>query len=67
MNVSLCPEGLCPSCALARVIVSGKGTRFWLCEKSRADRRFPKYPTQPVIHCHGFERQAEGEQTANDN
>jgi hypothetical protein len=70
MNSSLSPQnlnpaGLCPSCAFAREIVSGKGSRFLLCEKSKTDRRFPKYPRQPVIQCHGFaEKQPEGEQAA---
>lgn len=49
MNVSLCP-----SCSFAKEIISGKGIRFLLCEKSQTDERFPKYPRQPVIRCHAF-------------
>jgi hypothetical protein len=66
--VNVSPVGLCPSCSFARQIVSGKGSRFLLCEKSKTDRRFAKYPTQPVIHCQGFaEKQAEGEQASTQN
>jgi hypothetical protein len=68
MNSSLGRMGLCPSCSFAREIVSGKGSRFLFCEKSKTDRRFPKYPSQPVSHCHGFaEKQAAGEQVPNTN
>jgi len=55
-------ESLCQSCAFAKVIVSGKGSRFLLCEKSHSDRRFEKYPRQPVVRCEGFaERKPGGE------
>ena len=71
--MSLCPPnlrpaGLCPSCSLAREIVSGKGSHFLLCEKSKTDRRFLKYPKQPVIHCQGFaEKRAQSERTPAEN
>jgi hypothetical protein len=54
--------GLCPSCAHVREIVSGKGSRFLLCGKSATDRRYPKYPPQPVVRCGGFEQRKEVEQ-----
>jgi ribosome-associated protein len=38
-----------------REIVSGKGSKFYLCRLSEADKRFPKYPPQPVIRCSGFQ------------
>jgi hypothetical protein len=57
MNVSLCR-----SCSFAREVVSGKGSRFLLCEKSMTDRRFPKYPPQPVIRCQGFVEKKEGKE-----
>jgi len=28
---------------------------FYLCERSRQDARFPKYPPLPVLQCPGFE------------
>jgi hypothetical protein len=50
------PAGLCASCRHAREVVSGKGSRFVLCELSRTDRRFPRYPQLPVLACIGYER-----------
>jgi hypothetical protein len=37
-----------------RLVISGKGSRFLLCELSRADDRFVKYPRQPVLGCAGY-------------
>ena len=48
-------NGKCPGCLHVRILESGKGSRFLLCELSKVDGRFPKYPQQPVIHCAGFE------------
>jgi hypothetical protein len=50
------PAGLCDGCRHARVITSGRGSRFILCERSRTDPRFPRYPALPVVACDGFER-----------
>lgn len=47
---------LCDFCRHTKEVVSGKGARFLLCQKSGADHRYPKYPSQPVIQCRGFER-----------
>lgn len=47
---------LCEFCELMSAIVSGKGSRFLMCQKSVADKRFPKYPPQPIIQCDGFDR-----------
>jgi hypothetical protein len=47
---------LCEYCSHMKEVVSGKGSRFLLCSMSTTDRRFPKYPTQPVVKCVGFER-----------
>lgn len=47
--------GLCASCQHAREVVSGKGSRFVLCELSRTDPRFPRYPQLPVLACTGYE------------
>lgn len=58
---------LCESCSFAREIVSGKGSRFLLCEKSRTDERFPKYPRQPVVRCHGFVEATGGNETERSN
>jgi hypothetical protein len=48
------PMSLCESCGRMREIISGKGSRFLLCELSRADDRFVKYPRQPVLGCLGY-------------
>ena len=44
---------LCESCGRMREVISGKGSRFLLCELSRLDARFVKYPGQPVRQCPG--------------
>lgn len=38
-----------------REIVSGKDSRFILCEKATTDDRFRKYPPLPVLRCSGHE------------
>jgi hypothetical protein len=47
--------GLCAGCRNARVVENRRGSRFWMCELSRAEPRFPKYPILPVVACPGFE------------
>jgi hypothetical protein len=32
-----------------------RGSRFSLCERSKTDPAFPKYPRLPVTSCHGYE------------
>jgi hypothetical protein len=36
-------------------VTSGRGSQFILCELSRADQRFARYPRLPVLSCEGFE------------
>jgi len=45
---------LCEGCSHVREVVSGKGSRFLLCRLSHSDTRYPRYPSQPVLHCGGF-------------
>lgn len=52
---------LCESCKYKRDVVSGKGSRFLLCELALADDRYPKYPPQPMLRCSGFDRKAGGQ------
>jgi hypothetical protein len=47
-------ESLCPSCANVQVITSDRGSRFYLCRLSAVDKRYPKYPPQPVLACEGY-------------
>jgi hypothetical protein len=49
------PPGLCGTCRHARVITTDRGSRFWLCQRSASDPRFPRYPALPVARCPGFE------------
>lgn len=46
--------GLCADCVFHRVIASARGSRFWLCQRSRFDMRFPRYPPLPVLACTGY-------------
>lgn len=48
-------ESLCRSCGNVREVVSGTGSKFLLCRLSHEDKRFPKYPPQPVVQCSGYE------------
>jgi hypothetical protein len=48
------PRGLCDVCRHARPIESARGSRFVLCELSRTDARFARYPRLPVTACAGF-------------
>lgn len=52
---SLPRAGLCPLCVHHRVVANRRGSRFYLCERSKDDPRFPKYPPLPVLRCDGFE------------
>jgi len=46
--------GLCADCAHARIVRSARGSEFYLCELSFADKRFPRYPPLPVLRCEGY-------------
>jgi hypothetical protein len=48
-------RGLCGNCKQARVIRSSKGSEFTLCERSKTDPRYRKYPALPVLKCLGHE------------
>jgi hypothetical protein len=50
--------GLCGTCRHAAVIVSDRGARFYRCERSRTDARFPRYPPLPVVACIGYDEKA---------
>lgn len=55
MNV---PAGLCASCRNVRIVDTRKGSRFYLCQLSEVDPRFPKYPPIPVMRCLGYHTEA---------
>jgi len=48
------PLGLCADCVHARRITSDRGSVFLLCELSKTDPRFEKYPRLPVVSCSGY-------------
>jgi hypothetical protein len=47
--------GLCATCVHAKVIMSSRGSTFYLCQRSLADPAFPRYPPLPVVRCAGHE------------
>jgi hypothetical protein len=52
-------NSLCHTCTNVRKVVSGTGSTFLLCQLSHANKRFPKYPPQPVFRCDGYEEKQE--------
>ena len=50
------PAGLCDRCRHQRIVRNTRGSAFSLCERSKTEPRFPKYPRLPVVRCEGFER-----------
>ena len=46
--------GLCSLCRYARSVRSGRGSRFWLCERAAEDASLRKYPALPRVSCHAF-------------
>ncbi len=60
---SLNPKiGLCEQCRHSSIVKSAKGTVFYLCELSKTDGRFLKYPRLPVLSCAGFEQRVQTKQ-----
>lgn len=50
------PPGLCGTCLHVRKVGNRSGSLFYLCERSRQDPRFGRYPVLPVLDCEGYER-----------
>lgn len=48
-------QSLCFRCTHRKEIRNKRNSVFLLCQKSKKDDRFPKYPPQPVLRCIGFE------------
>jgi hypothetical protein len=53
------PAGLCDSCRHQRIVRNTRGSSFSLCERSRTEPEFPRYPRLPVVKCAGYERREE--------
>jgi hypothetical protein len=47
--------GLCATCGHARAISTGRGSTFVLCDRSKTDSRYRRYPILPVLTCTGAE------------
>jgi hypothetical protein len=45
-----------------REVVTPKGSRFLLCQLSRTNPAYPKYPAQPVVRCDGYQRNEQTEE-----
>jgi hypothetical protein len=58
--------GLCARCQHARVVESRRGGRFLLCERSRTDPSYRRYPSLPVLACPGFEGRGDPEAAVGD-
>jgi hypothetical protein len=51
------PAGLCDTCRWQRLVPNTRGSTFSLCERSRTDPDYPRYPRLPVRVCAGHEPQ----------
>jgi hypothetical protein len=49
------PAGLCDSCRHQWLVPNTRGSVFSLCERSRTEPDFPRYPRLPVAECRGFD------------
>ncbi len=47
--------GLCDRCCHQRLVPNTRGSVFSLCERSRTEPAYPRYPRLPVLSCPGFE------------
>ncbi|MFZ2114440.1 MAG: hypothetical protein WAU77_12030 [Solirubrobacteraceae bacterium] len=50
--------GLCDTCKHRRLVPNTRGSVFSLCERSRTDPAYPRYPRLPVLLCAGHEPQS---------
>jgi len=50
------PAGLCDTCRHQRIVRTTRGSEFSLCERSRSEPEYPRYPRLPVKSCRGYER-----------
>ena len=45
--------GLCAECRHSRRVATPRST-FWLCDLSRTDPSFERYPRLPILECPGY-------------
>ena len=48
-------DGLCATCANAKIVTSSRGSEFVMCQLSFTDPDFPRYPPLPVLTCRGYQ------------
>jgi hypothetical protein len=53
--------GLCDRCLHQRLVRNTRGSVFSLCERSKTEPEFPRYPRVPVTSCPGFEPRPPGD------
>jgi hypothetical protein len=46
--------GLCDSCKHQKLVRTTRGSVFSMCERSKIDPSYPKYPRLPVKACAGY-------------
>ena len=46
--------GLCDTCKHQKIVRTTRGSVFSMCERSKTDARYPKYPRLPVKECAGY-------------
>jgi hypothetical protein len=51
--------GLCGDCAHTRSVETGRGSIFLLCELSKSDPQFVKYPRLPKLSCSGYSKRTQ--------
>jgi hypothetical protein len=52
---------LCDRCEYSRLISNSQGSTFLLCEYSRLDTSYARYPRLPVLACMAFQEKQGGE------
>lgn len=57
--VSAPSAGLCDSCLHQRLVRNTRGSTFSLCERSKSDPAYPRYPRLPVAACAGYEERSD--------
>jgi hypothetical protein len=48
--------GLCDTCRHQKLVPNTRGSVFSMCELSKTDPGYPKYPRLPVERCAGWKR-----------
>jgi hypothetical protein len=49
------PAGLCDSCRHQQLVHTTRDSTFSLCQRSKTDPAYSRYPRLPVVECPGYE------------